>query len=565
MLKKGGAYLFLILFQGLILPGSAQNNFSLKSEFSAYNNVNPVVFASPKIEKPVLIAIIDDGFRLSHKDFRGLIYENPKEKDANHIDDDGNRKPDDYQGWDIADKDNNVLPPEGLENSFYHGTFITSTVINVLKMCFPDLSGDMVNILPVKVLSDFSTLPDYSKGYEGIEYAIEQKADIICCAWSGGEPSREEKAIVERAIAEGIIVIGSAGNAYSNSVDPPGSLPGILTVGGVDSMMRKTPYSNYGLEMDLVAPAQKVKGAFPLADNSYFMGEGTSAATGIICGCAAVLKILNPKLSADEIKDALINTSIPLDKYNPGYAGRMGAGIPDLKEAAKYVNMTMINDDNVLIERTKGRIYVNKKINHSEWIISPYGSYHGFWFKMKDLYKPSRKGQLSFYTLDSLWYESDLKDFPGEVFVPGNVVKVEYRKKKFSSGLDFKLEYFSQPIDSTIVYCSDTRHYRISKSSFSDGSGSENYANNCACKWQITAPEGKRIMLEFEEFSTQAKIDFVYFFEGESTIPDNMIAKFSGPELPMNITSRTNKILVWFVTDGSISAEGWTLKYSFID
>ena len=165
-------------------------------------------------------------------------------------------------------------------------------------------------------------------------------------------------------------------------------------------------------------------------------------------------------------------------------------------------------------------------MKQSDWIISPYGSYQGFRFIIDELHSPSKKGLLRFYTLDSLWYQVDLKNLPGEIFVPGDAVKIKYQRRKFSKRSSLGIHYYSEPIDSATVYCSGIKHYSLPEAVLSDGSGSENYANNCSCKWQITAPEGKRIKLEFADFDTQAKIDFVYIFEGESTIPDNMIAKF---------------------------------------
>ena len=81
------------------------------------------------------------------------------------------------------------------------------------------------------------------------------------------------------------------------------------------------------------------------------------------------------------------------------------------------------------------------------------------------------------------------------------------------------------------------------------------------CKWQITVDEGKRIEFSFSRFDTQAKVDFVYLFDGTTASPSNMIAKFSGKNIPPSVTSRTNKVLVWFVTDQVHTNTGWELQY----
>jgi hypothetical protein len=94
-----------------------------------------------------------------------------------------------------------------------------------------------------------------------------------------------------------------------------------------------------------------------------------------------------------------------------------------------------------------------------------------------------------------------------------------------------------------------------------DNSNSGNYANNSSCKWQITAPENTRIHFEFSEFNTEANVDFVWLFDGTGTLPENIIAKFSGTKIPLPVTSRTNKVLVWFVTDSHNTGTGWKVHF----
>ena len=87
-------------------------------------------------------------------------------------------------------------------------------------------------------------------------------------------------------------------------------------------------------------------------------------------------------------------------------------------------------------------------------------------------------------------------------------------------------------------------------------------ANRVDCKWLITVPVDKRVRLEFDAFDTQAKTDFVWIFEGEGTLPENILAKFGGPDFPPIVISGSNQVLVWFVTDGSVTSNGWGLNYT---
>ena len=57
-----------------------------------------------KPSRVVTVAVVDDGFRLTHKSLDGFLYKNEKEIPNNFRDDDGNGYIDDIHGWDVADK-----------------------------------------------------------------------------------------------------------------------------------------------------------------------------------------------------------------------------------------------------------------------------------------------------------------------------------------------------------------------------------------------------------------------------------------------------------------------------
>ena len=102
------------------------------------------------------------------------------------------------------------------------------------------------------------------------------------------------------------------------------------------------------------------------------------------------------------------------------------------------------------------------------------------------------------------------------------------------------------------------------KGVFEDGSGTKNYALNSDCKWLITAPAGKVIEIKFTEFDTEAKTDLVYFFNGAGT-HEKIMAIFSGPNIPPELTTWKNQVLVWFVTDGKDQGSGWKAEFRFLE
>ena len=538
-------------------------NSDAKPDYKAYEVLHLPDLKNFPLTGVIKVAVIDDGFRLTHRTLKNYWYKNVKEIPGNGIDDDKNGYVDDICGWDAADNDGDVSIPMGKETSFHHGTMIAGTIVMVAERCFGEKAAEHIKILPVKVMGDKSNKPYFEQGYEGIAYAIHQNADIIVCAWSGGKyDAAKYSSLFEEAKQKGITIIGSAGNFYSGYCDPPASISSVYAVAAIDSTFHKTEKSNYGEKIDLCAAGEFVYAPYPLKDNTYSYNEGTSSAVSLVGGCLAVLKALNPKATPYQLMDALKNTAKPLDSLNLRYGGRLGAGLPDLSAAVNYMKSETGRDAYFDSRRSKGDIAIDNSSNRNSWIINPFGGYFGYNFSLKGLWNASGSS-IKFYSGDSLVSTYTPDNFPPKVFIKGTKVNVKYEGKKSSK--PFYLSYSSSPVDSTILYCSDIKNYDKPEGEISDGSGSFSYANNCSCKWQITVPEGKRIKIQFDEFDTQAKTDFVYLFEGIETLPQNILGKFSGPNLPPIIISGSNQVLIWFVTDSSITGKGWHLKYKATD
>ena len=79
-----------------------------------------------------------------------------------------------------------------------------------------------------------------------------------------------------------------------------------------------------------------------------------------------------------------------------------------------------------------------------------------------------------------------------------------------------------------------------------------------------TAPPDKVIRINFTKFDTEPRRDLVYFFNGAGT-QDKIMAIFSGNHIPPVLTTWSNKVLLWFVTDGQHQFDGWQMHYQFVD
>ena len=198
--------------------------------------------------------------------------------------------------------------------------------------------------------------------------------------------------------------------------------------------------------------------------------------------------------------------------------------------------------------------------------VNPAGGFHGFYLEpdISNIRNPA-KHSFSIVLQDTIWNDYNLSNLPDQLFIPSSSFNVNTQNTSFRKNDVFKIKYHGKTIDSTSLYCSGTSYLIIESGTIDDGSGKNNYASNCSCKWIITVPAGKRIKLTFDRMDTQPNTDFVYLVDGQTAIPENFIAKFSGQNIPPVVVSRTNEVLVWFVSDSNSTGLGWQFHYETVE
>lgn len=536
----------------------------------AYDSIHiPINKSDTYKGKPIVVAVIDDGFNLIHKGIKDFIYKNSFEKNNNLIDEDANGYIDDISGWDISDNDNDVSVSEEHKNDYYHGTYISSIITKIASAHYNDAASQRIKIMPIKVLSDFTNTTYIKDGYKGIKYAIDNGADVICLAWSGGNPNSKEIKVIQEAHDKGIMIIASSGNFNEENVLFLAAFPNMFSVAGINSNFEKEANSNFGIEIDVSAPGENVFGAHSEKENTYFFDSGTSPSAAIVTGCAAILLSKKFVNNIQEVKDAILNSATLFSSSQVEYNGKMGAGIINLEKAMEYLQEKSNNDAYFFPKRTRGVITVNKTNSNKDWNINLEGSFHGIHLKpiIKDI-KDQEKYSIAIFIKDTLWKNIKLSRMPSNLFVPSDSVKLSFKNSPFKKKNTVKIRYFGKPIDFTKLYCQDypTKINLESGSGFiEDGSAENNYSNSCSCRWIISVPEGKIMKFDFKFMDTEPNVDFVYLVNGITAIQDNIFAKFSGSTQPPTVFSSSNKVLIWFVTDSNNTRGGWRFNYEILD
>ncbi len=146
--------MLLIIGATLCLQVQAQDRFQVERAWFLDGIHAPQRIHSRSAERALVIAIVDDGVRISHRDLQGFIWRNRKEIPANGIDDDGNGYVDDVHGWDVSDGDNTVTPPDNRLEDFYHGTHLAGVVTQIVRRAYGDSAAERIQIMPVKSLAD---------------------------------------------------------------------------------------------------------------------------------------------------------------------------------------------------------------------------------------------------------------------------------------------------------------------------------------------------------------------------------------------------------------------------
>lgn len=110
--------------------------------------------------------------------------------------------------------------------------------------------------------------------------------------------------------------------------------------------------------------------------------------------------------------------------------------------------------------------------------------------------------------------------------------------------------------------CYGTQVITQPSGTITDGSGSSDYRNNSDCKWVLQPGSGAGIRLDFTQFATEAGYDFVTIYDGSQADSRYMVRRFSGTSLPPSVTTFGPEATIYFTSDESITAAGWSLNYS---
>lgn len=315
----------------------------------------------------IRIAVIDTGVSTDHSDLKSRIdFEN---------------------GYNFLNNTNDVNDNNG------HGTHV-SGIIGAVTNNSNGIAGTTWSneILPIKVLN-----ANGSGSYDDIAQAVlyaaglsddpsnPEPADLINLSLGGCSNSQLLKDAIQQAHNEGVLVIASSGNNNDTSLLYPAQYEETIAVGAVDNVGERADYSNYGTNLDIVAPGGSeyygILSTYP--NNEYQLMAGTSMSAPHVSGLISLM--LANGINSRDIRDILHSTSI-----HPGqdtFSKEYGYGIINANFA-----LNNVQNIKVIIGNRKGNIIevfkeTKVSLKGGNYIINnlPVGEYSVFaWLDVTD-------------------------------------------------------------------------------------------------------------------------------------------------------------------------------------
>jgi subtilisin family serine protease len=190
------------------------------------------------------------------------------------------------------------------------------------------------NLLTVSLAFGVSERTGDEQIADAVRWSVDQGADIISLSLTRNTvewPTSWDDAF-GYAEQNDVLVIAAAGNRGSGTeqVGAPATMPGVLVVGGVDRQGRASERaSSQGITIGVMAPSEQLIGAVP--GGGYVIWQGTSGATPIVAGIAALVRAAYPNMDAPNVIQRILATARPVTDRVPDPL--YGYGLVDARAA----------------------------------------------------------------------------------------------------------------------------------------------------------------------------------------------------------------------------------------
>ena len=292
--------------------------------------------------KGMVIGVLDTGFRRKHRAFRN---------DEHQIDV--------LDEWDFLDNDASTAPQPGdRAEQHHHGTYILGMIASRLPGRLVGSAYDASYLLAKVEDADREYHGEEDLFVAGLEWLEAQGAQIVTSSVVIYDRYSQEQLdgrtspmsiALGTAAENGMLCFEGVGNRghdddpTTSHLVPPADAFGVLSVGGVDRRGRLAGFSSDGptadgrVKPEILAPGNRVETVHPDSNTRLVATSGTSLATPLAAGAAALVWQAHPDWTAEQVRRALIETAdvyLRTGTHDPDFV--RGYGLMNAWEASQW-------------------------------------------------------------------------------------------------------------------------------------------------------------------------------------------------------------------------------------
>jgi subtilisin family serine protease len=252
----------------------------------------------------LIVAILDTGVATDHPEFAGRI----------------------LPGHNFVANNNDPYDDNG------HGTHVAG-IAGAMGNNGKGIAGIswQSKILPVKVLNGEGQGSTYDFA-QGIRWAVDNGARVINISAGADFSTDTEHDAVKYAHDKGVVIVAAAGNTPDGKPEYPAGYDEVIAVSASSRRDSVAGFSSYGDYVDVAAPGINILSTWVDHHKPGYQSEsGTSMASPVVAGAAALILARNPALTPEQVQLLLQQTAD--DIGDPGFDPKSGWGRLNLLHA----------------------------------------------------------------------------------------------------------------------------------------------------------------------------------------------------------------------------------------
>jgi thermitase len=219
-------------------------------------------------------------------------------------------------------------------NNGNHGTHVSGTAgAQTNNGTGVSSIGYNISLMAVKIGNCNGSL---THGYEGINWAANNGANVINMSWGGGGFSNYGQNVCNAAVNAGAILVAAAGNDGTNQQFYPAAYASVVAVASTTTNDAKSSFSQYGTWVNIAAPGSAIYSTY--ATSLYSRIQGTSMASPNVAGVAALVRAYYPSLTSVEVKQIIMESGTSLKNMISVGEDKKKVNFSEVSKSGKIVN-----------------------------------------------------------------------------------------------------------------------------------------------------------------------------------------------------------------------------------